>query len=116
MKNTERQPSSDTSGPPTTGPPPPAMPATPPHRPSALRRAARSLKVAWISDSDAGTDRAAPTPCAARAAIRKLTSGANAHASEQVQKIAMPLKNARLAPRLSLIIPPLSSRAANVRL
>ena len=65
-------------------------------------------------DSDAGFISAAPTPCTARAPIRKPAVGASPQASEESVKIAIPTMKMRRRPMRSPSLPPVIRSAAKV--
>jgi len=56
---------------------------------------------------------APPTPCTARAAIRKSALGASPHASEAAENSTRPIMNERLRPKRSASEPAVSTTVAS---
>ena len=70
--------------------------------------------VAVMIDSVAGFISAAPTPCTARAPMRKPAVEASPQASDERVKIASPITKIRRRPKRSPSLPPVIRSAANV--
>lgn len=102
------------SVPPMSGPVATAMPLAAPQTPKATpRRSAGTAADSRVSVS--GVTIAAPTPCAARAAISSPIPGASAAAAEAAVKIASPMTNSLRRPKRSPRDAPNMSRTAKVR-
>lgn len=99
------------SVPPMSGPVATAMPLAAPQMPKAVtRRSAGTAADSRVSVS--GVTIAAPTPCAARAAISSPMPGARAAAAEEAVKIASPTADNRRRPKRSPREAPNMSRTA----
>src|SRR5216683_8027062 len=90
MKKTQRQEAYCTSQPPSTGPRAEVIDVKPDQVPMARPRCSLSKKAPMMARLP-GTSSAPPTPCTARAMIRKVMFGANPHAAEASVKIVMPV-------------------------
>jgi hypothetical protein len=66
-----------------------------------------------ISDSETANITAPPTPCSARARLRKVGSGASPHSNEATEKIPRPVANTRRRPSRSASEPAVSTSAAS---
>ena len=97
MKKIQFQLMLSTIRPPTSGPIASAIAETPAQMPIAWPRS-RGGNVAVMIDSEAGFISAAPTPCTARAPIRKPALGASPQASDERVKIAIPIDEDPPAP------------------
>ncbi len=84
--------------------------------PTALPRSAGSGKIWESRASEVGVSSAAPTPCAARAAISVPPLVASPAPSEARVKMIRPVTNTRLAPYRSASLPPTSISPANTRM
>ena len=116
-QNTADQENSSTRMPPTTGPAPNPNPAAAAQIPMAAVRRSGGYASARI-DRLSGATRAAPTPCAARAAMSADSSVERAQAADIAVKIASPTRNTRLRPYRSPKVPPTmmsDARAEDVR-
>ena len=103
-----------TTAPPTSGPMATPSPLIADQNPSARPR--RSTGTASDSSvSVSGSTIAPPNPCAARAAISQLTSGARAAAADDAVNTARPITNMRRRPNRSPSAAPVSSSTAKVR-
>jgi hypothetical protein len=108
MKNTHGQLAYSISNPPASTPTAAPAPAIAAQIPSARLRSA-PWKVVVIIASAAGDSSAAPTPWAARPAIRVVPPWARPEASEARVNRPSPARNIRRRPRVSASRPPSSS-------
>ncbi len=90
------------------------MAETPAQMPIAWPRC-RAGNVAVMIESVAGFISAAPTPCTARAPIRKPAFGASPQASDESEKIVRPITKILRRPYMSASLPPVISSAAKTR-
>lgn len=103
--NTARQPTCSINHPPATGPMADIMALKADHVPIARPRSASS-KVALIIARLPGTRNAAPTPCAARAAMSARVEPARPHAIDAMVNRIVPARNVRFRPNWSPMEPP----------
>ena len=75
-----------------------ARPLQPAQMPSALPRCLASVQTTRMIASEAGSNRAAPTPASARAPIRTGIEGASAQARDAAMKTAAPAMKTSLRP------------------
>ena len=113
-QKTADQENSSTRMPPTTGPAPNPNPAAAAQIPIAAVRRSGGYASARI-DRLRGATRAAPTPCAARAAMSADSFGDRAQAADIAVKIASPTTNRRLRPYRSPRVPPTRMSEARAR-
>ena len=113
-RNAQRQPNVEVMSPPTSGPTATATPTTVPQKPNALARSA-PWNACPSTASAALSSIAAPTPCSARAALRKGADGARPHSSDANVKIARPTISIRRRPNRSASAPEGIRSAAKVR-
>jgi hypothetical protein len=92
--------------PPSRTPAAPPAPATAPQTPSALLRSAPSLKIVVTIESAAGEMIAAPSPCAALAAISWPSVAAKPAAREATATSISPAMKTRRRPSRSAVRPP----------
>ncbi len=113
-KKIHSQPRYLTRMPPKRTPAAAPLPPIAPQMPSALFRSGPSSNVVVMIESVAGDTIAAPKPCTARAAMSTPVVLARPQASEAIEKIATPMRNIRLRPRMSPARPPSSRKPPNV--
>ena len=100
--------------PPSTGPTATATPVTAPQTARAVPRS-RPWKACASSASEVANMIAPPIPCPARASTRKTGPFASAQSSDPAVKIARPIANSSLRPKMSASEPAVSSSAASDR-
>jgi hypothetical protein len=100
--------------PPSTGPTATAAPVTAPQTARAVPRS-RPWNACASSASEVANMIAPPIPCPARDSTRKTGSFASAQSSEPAVKIATPIANSSLRPKMSASEPAVSSSAASDR-
>jgi hypothetical protein len=111
-QNTDRQPTSLTSTPPTTGPQAAASPNIPLQIPSARARSRASVNVFRTIDRDTGTSIDPPSACSMRRATSDPVFGARLHSSDPRLNPNSPRVNSRRRPNRSASDPDSSSRLA----
>ena len=111
-QNTDRQPTSLTSTPPTTGPHAVASPNIPLQIPIACARSRASVNVLRTIDSETGVSIDPPSACTMRRTTSDPVFGARLHSSDPALKPNSPIMNSRLRPSRSAIDPASSSRLA----
>jgi hypothetical protein len=90
------------------------MPMVAPYSPIAMPRW-RPAGNSWATRaSDTANSTAPPTPWSARARLSRVGSGASAHSSEAIEKIASPAANSRRRPSRSASEPAGNTSAASV--
>ena len=90
-----------------------ATPIVAPYMPIAMPRSRPGSNSWAIRASETANIAAPPTPCSARARLRKVASGASAQSSEATEKMPRPAANTRRRPSRSASDPAVSTRAAS---
>ena len=112
IKKIDRQPSEETSVPPTIGPSAIEMPNTAPQTPTACARSRGSVKVLVMIDMATGFIIDAPTAWSTRNATSSPTLGARLHSSDASENTVRPTTKVRLRPNRSAVEPASISRLA----
>ena len=108
----DRQPTEETSAPPTIGPSAIEMPNTAPQTPTACARSRGSVNVLVMIDIATGLSIEPPTAWSTRNATRSPTLGARLHPSEASENTPRPMTNVRFRPSRSAVEPENISRLA----
>src|SRR4051794_31348596 len=109
----ERQSTTVTARPPTTGPSAIESPDTAPHTPTACARSRGSVNVLTMIDIATGLSIDPPTACSARNATSHSTVGARLHSSEATVNTPRPAASTRLRPSRSAVEPASINRLAS---